>query len=82
MNIDIYQSTKKSDHFLSVPAGTDLSTIKVSEEEGKTYGEVKTFKKSLSIDASDKRIAIDSSNVIEQIANKGYAIHGAAVQFR
>ncbi|WP_279304924.1 hypothetical protein [Pseudohalioglobus lutimaris] len=43
MKIDVYQSAKKSDCFLSVPTGTDPSAIKVSAKEGKVYGEVRSF---------------------------------------
>jgi uncharacterized protein YcgL (UPF0745 family) len=82
MQIDVYHSTKKGDCFLSVPAGTDLSTIQITHEEATVYGELRTFQKSLSIDASDRKVAIDSNNVIDQISDKGYAIHRAVVQFR
>ncbi len=81
MKIDVYQSAKKSDCFLSVPTGTDPCAIKVSANEGKVYGEVRSFQKSLSIDTTDNRAAIDSSDVIDQINEKGYAIQGAIVQF-
>ena len=67
MKIDIYQSSVNSGAFISVRAGTNLNDISVSEDEIKTFGKVYEFKKALSINAGDKRIALNSEHVIKDI---------------
>ena len=81
MKIDVYQSSVNSGAFISVRAGTDLNDISVSEDEIKIFGKVYELKKALSIDAGDKRIALNSEHVIEDIEKKGYSIHGTKLQF-
>jgi hypothetical protein len=81
MKIDIYQSTKNSSAFISVPENTSLEDISLTSEEALLYGEIKEFKKSLNIDSGDKRAALNSDDVINQIQDKGYAIHGAKIDF-
>lgn len=81
MKIDIYQSTKDSSKFLSVPEKTDMSNLKITEEEATIFGKVTSHRKSLNIDANDERIALNTDDVLKQIKNKGYAIHGAKIDF-
>jgi uncharacterized protein YcgL (UPF0745 family) len=81
MKIDIYQSTKNRSAYISVPENTNLDDISITSEEAKLYGDVKDFKKSLNIDSGDKRVALNSDDVIIQIQEKGYAIHGAKIDF-
>ncbi len=80
MEISIYQSTKNRGAFISVPTSTDIETIQITEEEGKLFGEVKPFK-SITIDVSDNRVAMNAEDVLSQIEKKGYAVHGAKIEF-
>ncbi len=81
MNIDVYQSTKNTKHFLSVPHGFDVSKLNLSAAELAIYQKVSTFKRGLTADTTDERIAMNSSDIIAQIKSKGYALHGAAIVF-
>lgn len=82
MNIDVYQSASDSSKFLSVPAGADLKKIPISEEKSKVYGDVKLFKKNISVNAGDKKIALNADEVISQIQTNGYAFHGAKIEIK
>ena len=81
MNVDIYQSSTNPNRFLSVASGTNVETLTLKGEDSKHYSQVKPFRKALSINASDKRIAVDAKDLISKIQSNGYALHGVQLQF-
>jgi len=77
MIIDIYRSKSNSEKFLSVLKDTDITTLSIPDND---YIEVTLFKSNKTIEADMPLIAMDPSNIIDQINSKGYALHGAAVK--
>jgi hypothetical protein len=58
-----------------------VANLTISEAVAKYFSGVSPHRKALSIDASDRRIAMDSADVISQIQDKGYAVHGIELRF-
>ena len=82
MKVDIYKSVNSPNRFLTVSTGTDIQDLGLSEEDAKHYQQLEPFKKAMTIDASDKRIALDASKIIENIEAHGYALHSILLQFQ
>lgn len=80
MKIDIYKSTKNGDKYLSVPSGTDVTTLQLPENTDPDILSLSPFKTELELDPSKPRIALDQEDVKTQINDRGYAIHGATVK--
>lgn len=81
MNIDIYQSVNNPNRFISVASGTNVEALKLEGDDAKHYSQVKPFRKALSIDVSDKSIALDAADIIGKIEANGYALHGVQFHF-
>jgi len=79
MKIDIYQSNANAAKFVTVPAGTDLSTLKLPDTD---YVSVKPFKKNCECNQGDSRIAFDSDAAIAAINANGYYLHHFDVSFK
>jgi uncharacterized protein YcgL (UPF0745 family) len=82
MKIDIYKSTKSGKKYLSVPAGTDVEKLQLPDSVDPDILSLSPFKTSLELDPSQPLIALDPQDVINQINEKGYAIHGAKVEIQ
>ena len=82
MKIDIYKSTQNGNKYLSVPATTDVRDIKFPNNIDQDLLRLSPFKTSLEIDISKPIIALDENDVIEQIKEKGYAIHGTKSEIK
>lgn len=80
MLIDIYRSSNNNSNFISVPAGIDMAKIDLPEDVENAFSQVTPFKKGVELQPGDKRIAIDSEDVIKQINDRGFAVHGATVK--
>ncbi|OYW50671.1 MAG: hypothetical protein B7Z34_04430 [Novosphingobium sp. 12-62-10] len=78
MDIDVYQSTTNRDKFVSVPAGSDV-TIMFPQDIDRDLITLRPYREGMTIEASDKRIAMDSADIIRQIEQQGYATHGVSV---
>ena len=74
MVIDIYRGAKNEYKFLSVPTGTDPSTLKI-ENLDEYLHQIKLFKDSHEIEKGKPLITMDADNIIDQINSNGYAIH-------
>lgn len=79
MKIDIYQSIANSAKFLTVPAGTNLSTLKLQDAD---YVSVRPFKTDRECNEGDSRIAFDSDAAIAAIKADGYYLHRFDVSFK
>ncbi|MGO9722868.1 MAG: hypothetical protein ACLPOA_20330 [Methylocella sp.] len=77
MKIDIYRSTQNKGKFISVPSGTSPKTLLPAniDPDLKSLSPIKT----IDVQATDKRIALDGADIIQQISTNGYAIHGAKI---
>lgn len=79
MKIDIYKSTKNGNKYISVQENTDVEKLELPEDIDPDLLTLSPFKSSLDIDSSKPRIALDETDVMKQINEKGYAIHGAKI---
>jgi hypothetical protein len=77
MKIDIHRSTQNKAKFISVPSGTSPQTLLPADIDPdlKSLSPFKT----IDVEATDKRIALDGADIIQQISKNGYAIHGAKI---
>jgi hypothetical protein len=78
MKIDIYQSTTNSEKFLTVPAGTDVTTLTLEDSD---YKSVIPFRQGRDIAAGESRIAFDSDAAIASISTLGYYLHSFEATF-
>ena len=76
MDIDIYKSTKNGNKYISVAAGTDMKNMQLPDSIDPDLLTLSPFKKSLTLDPSKPRIALDQEDVMKQIIENGYAVHG------
>ncbi len=79
MKVDIYKSAKNGDVYLTVPEGTELEKMSLPANIDPNLLSLSLFKTSLEIANGDKRIGLDADNVIEQINENGFAVHGATI---
>jgi uncharacterized protein YcgL (UPF0745 family) len=79
MRVDIYKSTKNGNKYISVPQGTEIEKMKFPENLDPDLLTLSPFKTELEIDPSQPRAALDSADVLKQISENGYAVHGAKV---
>ena len=77
MKIDIYTSATAGGKFLSVPFGTKISQLKLPESTDNDLLTLSPFRTRLEIDVNKPHPALDQKDVLKQIKNNGYAIHGA-----
>ena len=80
MIIDVYKSTVNDDKYLSVPEGTDITVLDLPVDIDPDLLSLSPFKSSLELDLNKPRVGIDQENIKNQITEKGYAIHGAAME--
>lgn len=77
MKIDIYTSTKNGEKHISVAKGTKIEDIVLPGSIDPELLTLSPFKTRLEIDLSVEHNAVDQADVIAQIEEKGYAVHGA-----
>jgi len=80
MKIDIYRSNKTTKKYLSVPAGTDVRNLILPEDFDPDLLTLSVFKSEHEIVPNVPYIALDSNDVIKQIEERGYAVHGAKIE--
>lgn len=80
MNVDIYVSNKNNNKFLSVPAGKDVTTLKLPSDIDPDYQELSLYKQDIELNSDKPRIALDDTEISKQINENGYAIHFASVK--
>ena len=74
MKIDIYRGKKNQYKFISVPFGTDVTTLDIENLDSE-LAVVHLFKGEHEIEKGKPLIAMDADDIIKQIEEKGYAIH-------
>ncbi len=82
MNIDVYKSTKSGSKYISVPEGTDIEKIQLPDSIDQDLLTLSPFKTSLNLEPNNPRVALDQNDVIKQIKNNGYAVHGATMEIK
>ncbi|MDC9729274.1 MAG: hypothetical protein PSN04_08095 [Methyloprofundus sp.] len=80
MKIDIYQSTKGENKYISVPKGTKIESLELPATIDPDLLSLSPFKTRLELDVTKKQPALDQDAIIKQIEVNGYAIHGAKIE--
>lgn len=77
MKIKTYRSNKKWNKHISVPIETDINSVlpKITDPD---LTEV-SLEKTREIDRGDSRAGMDADDIINQIEQNGYAIHGVSI---
>jgi hypothetical protein len=82
LKIDIYKSTKDGNKYLSVPKGTKVESLLLSDPVDRDLLTLSPFKTRLEITPGKAHFALDQDNIIEQIEKNGYAVHGAKIEIK
>jgi hypothetical protein len=77
LKIDIYQSAKCGDKYLSVAKGTRVEDLILPDSVDKDLLSLSPFKTRLEVEKGKAHAALDQDDVIKQIEAVGYAMHGA-----
>lgn len=77
MKIDIYTSTSNGAKYLSVLKGTKLDSLELPADIDSDVLNLSPFRTRLELDISKEHNAIDQADVLKQIEDNGYAVHGA-----
>jgi hypothetical protein len=82
MKIDIYSSAKNRRKYLSVPAGSDVTTMKFPADFDPDLRELRPFKSEHEVIPGRPYIALDAQDVVNQIEAKGFAQHSATITIK
>lgn len=82
MKIDIYNSSKVGNKFISIPKGTKIESIVLPADIDPDLLVLSPFKTRLELDSSKPHFALDALDIIQQIEEKGYAVHGAQLEIQ
>jgi hypothetical protein len=77
LRIDIYQSAKCGDKYLSVAKGTRVEALILPDSIDPDLLSLSPFKTRLEVEKGKTHAALDQDDVIKQIEQVGYAMHGA-----
>jgi hypothetical protein len=77
LKIDIYTSTKNGEKHLSVAKGTKIEDLDLPDSIDPDLLTLSPFKTRLEVELKVEHNAVDQADVITQIEEKGYAVHGA-----
>ena len=78
MKIDIYTSTKDGRKYLSIPVGSKLEKLVLPSDIDTDLLSLSPFKTRLEIEPEKKHKVLDQKDIMQQIENKGYAVHGTS----
>ena len=76
MKIDIYTSTKNGEKHLSVAKGTKIEDLELPSTIDPDLLTLSPFRTRLDVELKVEHNAVDQADVIAQIEEKGYAVHG------
>lgn len=82
MKIDIYTSTKDGSKYLSVPKGTKVTDLQLPDSVDPDLLTLSPFRTRLELTPGKPHPALDQDNIIAQIEQNGYAIHGAKTEIK
>ncbi|NOQ63807.1 MAG: hypothetical protein GQ582_04785 [Methyloprofundus sp.] len=78
MKIDIYTSAKDGSKYLSIPVGSKLEKVVLPSDIDTDLLTLSPFKTRLEIEPDKKHKALDQKDIMQQIENNGYAVHGTS----
>lgn len=82
MKIDIYTSTKNGSKYLSVPKGTKVASLQLPDTVDPDLLTLSPFRTRLELTPGKPHPALDQDNIIAQIEQNGYAVHGAKTEIK
>jgi len=82
LKIDIYTSTKNGSKYLSVPKGTKVASLQLPDSVDPDLLTLSPFRTRLELTPGKPHPALDQDNIIAQIEEKGYAVHGAKTEIQ
>jgi hypothetical protein len=74
MKIDVYTSYTTGSKFLCVAKGTNLHDLSLGDDVDSDLLSLSPFRTRLELDAGKEHNALDQADVLQQIAEKGYAV--------
>ena len=77
MKIDIYTSCNNGKKHLSVLKGTKLESLDLPADIDTDLLSLSPFRTRLELDTEKEHNALDQTDIIQQIEDKGYALHSA-----
>jgi len=77
LKIDIYQSAKCGDKYLSVAKGTRVEALILPASIDPDLLSLSPFKTRLEVEKGKAHVSLDQDDVIKQIEKVGYAMHDA-----
>ncbi len=77
MKIDIYTSSNNGTKYLSVLKGTKIEDLALPADVDSDLLTLSPFRTRLVLEADKAHSALDQADIIAQLEEKGYAIHGA-----
>lgn len=82
MKIDIYTSTKDGSKYLSVAKGTKVESLQLPDSVDPDVLTLSPFRTRLELTPGKAHPALDQDNIIAQIEEHGYAVHGAKTEIK
>lgn len=82
LKIDIYTSTKNGSKYLSVPKGTKVASLQLPDTVDPDLLTLSPFRTRLELTPGKPHPALDQDNIIAQIEQNGYAVHGAKTEIK
>ena len=77
MKIDIYTSSKNGSKYLSVAKGVAVEALELPADFDADLLSLSPFRTRLELDVNKEHNALDQTDVLQQIEEKGYAVHAA-----
>ena len=74
MLVDTYKSEINPTKLLSVPGGTDISKLKVSDLDA-DYGKLTPLKMAADLDPDEPRAGFNNAAIIQDISDHGFCAH-------
>jgi hypothetical protein len=82
LKIDIYQSAKCGDKYLSVAKGTRVEDLILPDSIDTDLLTLSPFKTRLEVEKGKSHPALEQDDVMNQIEKLGYAVHGAKISIQ
>ncbi|NPD70376.1 hypothetical protein HN018_26600 (plasmid) [Lichenicola cladoniae] len=77
MKIDTYRSKRARDQYLTVPAGTDISTLSLPAQLADLFTDREQFSSGNDINQGEPRAGMNTTEILADIAQQGFAAHWA-----
>jgi hypothetical protein len=77
LKIDIYTSAKNGSKYLSVTKGTKIQDLNLPDTIDPDVLTLSPFRTRLEVELTVEHDALDQADIIRQIDEQGYALHGA-----